>query len=214
MYRASTSVNLRANLADNETGTLTVSISTMRATGHDFLDIGTGGFTTTNYPGVPTIPADPNDEAVTGGGGRVFFTSTDQDGNFRVGGLFNVEQATGIATLNADAFSISGLQELQLGSVALGGTGATINEFSTDGTFTANSDSIVPTQKAIKTYITSQIGGGASELNVNTVTAGVVHISGNTITTTTSVPINITATMNFTGGISGSPVAMQQFILS
>jgi hypothetical protein len=51
-------------------------------------------------------------------------------------------------------------------------------------------------------------------LNVNTVTAGVVHISGNTITTTTSVPINITATMNFTGGISGSPVAMQQFILS
>ena len=80
--------------------------------------------------------------------------------------------------------------------------------------FTANSDSIVPTQKAIKTYITSQIGGGASELNVNTVTAGVVHISGNTITTTTAVPINITATMNFTGGISGSPVAMQQFILS
>ena len=191
-----------------------IRYSQVRLTGHDFLDIGTGGFTTTNYPGVPTIPADPNDEAVVGGGGRVFFTSTDQDGNFRVGGLFNVEQATGVATLNADAFSISGLQELQLGSVALGGTGATINEFSTDGTFTANSDSIVPTQKAIKTYITSQIGGGASELNVNTVTAGVVHISGNTITTTTAVPINITATMNFTGGISGSPVAMQQFILS
>ena len=191
-----------------------IRYSQVRLTGHDFLDIGTGGFTTTNYPGTPTIPADQLDEAVTGGGGRVFFTSTDQDGNFRVGGLFNVEQATGIATLNADAFSISGLQELQLGSVALGGTGATINEFSTDGTFTANSDSIVPTQKAIKTYITSQIGGGASELNVNTVTAGVVHISGNTITTTTAVPINITATMNFTGGISGSPVAMQQFILS
>ena len=191
-----------------------IRYSQVRLTGHDFLDIGTGGFTTTNYPGTPTIPSDQNDEAVVGGGGRVFFTSTDQDGNFRVGGLFNVEQATGIATLNADAFSISGLQELQLGSVALGGTGATINEFSTDGTFTANSDSIVPTQKAIKTYITSQIGGGASELNVNTVTAGVVHISGNTITTTTAVPINITATMNFTGGISGSPVAMQQFILS
>ena len=191
-----------------------IRYSQVRLTGHDFLDIGTGGFTTTNYPGTPTIPSDQNDEAVVGGGGRVFFTSTDQDGNFRVGGLFNVEQATGIATLNADAFSISGLQELQLGSVALGGTGATINEFSTDGTFTANSDSIVPTQKAIKTYITSQIGGGASELNVNTVTAGVVHISGNTITTTTAVPINITATMNFTGGISGAPVAMQQFILS
>ena len=57
----------------------------------------------------------------------------------RVGGLFNVEQATGVATLNADAFSIQQwLQELQLGSVALGGTGATVNEFSTDGTFAAN----------------------------------------------------------------------------
>ena len=83
-----------------------IRYSQVRLTGHDFLDIGTGGFTTTNYPGTPTIPADQLDEAVTGGGGRVFFTSTDQDGNFRVGGLFNVEQATGIATLNADAFSI------------------------------------------------------------------------------------------------------------
>ena len=32
MYRANTSVTLRANLADNETGTITVSISTCRAT--------------------------------------------------------------------------------------------------------------------------------------------------------------------------------------
>ena len=108
----------------------------------------------------------------------MFFTSTDQDGNFRVGGLFTVEQSTGVATLNADAFNISGLQELSLGSVALGSTGATINEFSTDGAFAANSDSIVPTQKAIKTYITSQIGGGSSKLNVNQITAGLVQISG------------------------------------
>ena len=34
-------------------------------------------------------------------GGRVFYTSTDQDGNFRVGELFEVEQSTGIVTLNA-----------------------------------------------------------------------------------------------------------------
>jgi hypothetical protein len=48
----------------------------------------------------------------------VFYTSTDQDGNFRVGRLFNVEQSTGIATLNADAFNITGLNELQLGAVS------------------------------------------------------------------------------------------------
>ena len=52
-----------------------------------------------------------------------------QDGNFRVGNLFNVEQATGVATLNAEAFNISGLQELTLGEVTLGGNRASISEF-------------------------------------------------------------------------------------
>ena len=63
------------------------------------------------------------------GGGRVFHLQQTQDGNFRVGDLFSIEQSTGIATLNADAFNISGLNQLELGSVELGGTGATITEF-------------------------------------------------------------------------------------
>ena len=200
--------------AHGEEITIRIRYSQVRLTGHDFLDVGTGNCISTNYPGIPAVPSDQADETVDSGGGRVFMTSTDQDGNFRVGDLFTVEQATGIATLNADAFSISGLQELQLGSVELGTAGATINEFSTDGTFTANSDQIVPTQRAIKTFITSQIGGGASELNVNSVTAGIVNIQGNTITTTTGARINTTATMHFSAGVSGAPVAMQQFLLS
>ena len=154
-----------------------IRYSQVRLTGHDFLDIGTGNFTNTNYPGIPLNDPDPTKETVESNGGRVFFTSTDQDGNFRVGDLFSVEQATGIATLNADAFNISGLQELQLGDLALGGTSASINEFSTDGTMSANSDAIVPTQRAIRTYIASQIGGGASSLNVNLIVAGFVVIT-------------------------------------
>jgi len=189
-----------------------IRYSQVRLTGHDFLDIGTGNFASTNYPGSPSIAPDPNDEIRTGGGGRVFYTSTDQDGNFRVGRLFNVEQSTGIATLNADAFNISGLQELTLGQLELGGTGATITEFSVDGTFTANSDNIVPTQKAIKTYIASQIGGGAGELNVNSITAGSIYISGQEITTTTGSQINILQKVNYTGGIGGSPVALNYFL--
>ena len=47
-----------------------------------------------------------------------------QDGNFRVGDLFSIEQATGVATLNAEAFNIAGLQELTLGEVTLGGNSA------------------------------------------------------------------------------------------
>ena len=192
--------------------TMRIRYSQVRLTGHDFLDIGTGNFADTNYPGIPVNPVNPETETVVGGGGRVFYTTTDQDGNFRVGGLFNVEQATGVATLNADAFNISGLQELSLGAVELGGTGATITEFSVDGTFTANSDNIVPTQKAIKTYISSQIGGGAGELNVNSITAGSVFITGQEITTTTEEQINILQKVNYTGGVSGSPVAMNYFL--
>jgi len=189
-----------------------IRYSQVRLTGHDFLDIGTGNFANTNYPGVPLIDPDPTKETNDFGGGRVFYTSTDQDGNFRVGELFSIEQATGIATLNADAFNISGLQELQLGALSLGGTAAVITEFSVDGTFTANSDNIVPTQKAIRTYIQSQIGGGAGELNVNKITAGTTVVTGNTISATAGNQINITSKVNFSGGVDGDPVAMNYFL--
>jgi hypothetical protein len=35
------------------------------------------------------------------------------------------------------------------------GTGATISRFSTDGTMAANSDSYVPTERAVRTYVTA-----------------------------------------------------------
>ena len=192
--------------------TLRIRYSQVRLTGHDFLDIGTGNFTDTNYPGIPANAPDADAETRESGGGRVFYTSTDQDGNFRVGDLFTVEQATGTATLDADNFSVSGLQELQLGSVSLGGTSATIREFSTDGTFAADSDNIVPTQRAIRTYINAQIGGGGATLNVNTLVAGNIQITGNTISTTDNSTIIVGATTNFTQGVSGTPLALQYFL--
>ena len=189
-----------------------IRYSQCRLTGHDFLDIGTGNFTTTNYPNTPLQDPVPAQETHEQGGGRVFFTSTDQDGNFRVGDLFTVEQATGTATLNADAFNIAGLQSLQLGSVALGTGGAAISEFSTDPFFTQNSDNVVPTQRAIKAYISSQIGSGSSTLNVNTLTAGQVFIADNYITTTNGLEIEVTSKMNFTKGVKGVPIAMNMFM--
>jgi hypothetical protein len=204
-----------AEAPEHETAvTIRRRYSQVRLTGHDFLDIGTGNFTQTNYPGLPLQDPIPANETVDSFGGRVFYTSTDQDGNFRVGGLFNVEQSTGVATLNADAFNIAGLNELSLGSVALGGSGATINEFSTDPFFTADSDNVVPTQRAIKAYITSQIGGGGSSLNVNTLTAGVVFIAGQSIATTTNQQININTKVNFTQGVVGIPLVLNYFLLN
>jgi hypothetical protein len=184
-----------------------IRFSQVRLTGHDFLDIGTGNFTDTNYPGTPLNLPNQANETVENDGGRVFFTATDQDGNFRVGDLFSVEQSTGVATLNAEAFNIAGLQELTLGEVTLGGNSASVTEFSTDPFFTANSDSVVPTQRAIKAYIEAQIGGGGASLNVNSVTAGDIFIANNVITTIDSSLINIKARVNFQGGVTGLPLA-------
>ena len=100
----------------------------------------------TNYPGGPSATADQSDEVNELNGGRVYFTSTDQDGDFRVGDLFRIQQATGVATLNADAFDLSGLSQLQLGSIGAE-LGVTINEFSTDETMGGNSNTSLYQQK-------------------------------------------------------------------
>ena len=130
--------------------------SQVRLTGHDFLNVGTGGTDTINWPGNPTqakvqanqvvtLPTDP---------GRVYYVATDEDGNFYVGDQFKVEQATGKATLDSSAFDLTGLESLQLGSIG-GLIGASVNEFSTDGTMAQNSNNKVPTQAAVRTYISS-----------------------------------------------------------
>ena len=191
--------------------TTRLKYSQTRLTGHDFLYIGTGNQTQTNYPYVNITSGIIGNQTYANVGGRVFYTSTDQDGNFNVGNLFTVQQATGVATLNASAFNLTGLQSLTLGSVTVGVGSATVTQFSTDPYFTANSDSILPTQKAIKSYITSQIGGGLSSLNVNSLTAGNIYLAGSTITTLTGGAITVATKLNFTGGIDGSPVALVWF---
>jgi hypothetical protein len=127
--------------------------SNIRLTGHDFLNIGTGGVASTNYPGVPAQAASQGNEVVELFPGRVFYVSTDQDGNFRVGEYFKVDQATGRATLNASAFDLSGLTSLRLGSIGAQ-LGELVNEFSSDVTLSGNSNSAIPTERAVKQYFT------------------------------------------------------------
>ena len=201
--------------------TIRESYSQVRLTFHDFLDIGTGNKNSTRYPlryleGYTDADADTikqNQETDFSDGGRVFYSSTDQDGNFRVGELFEVEQASGIITINADQFDLSGLTELSLGGVTLGGTGAVIREFSIDPLFTANSDSIVPTQKAVAAYVKSRITGGGSSVNVNKVTAGVITSgdSGQGLETTDGSTIQMKAKVSFEGGVGGDMAARAFF---
>ncbi len=156
--------------ADNTAVTIRQNFSQIRLTGHDFLNVGTGGITTTNYPGIPTQPPAQGNEINEVFPGRVYYVSTDQDGNFRVGEYFKIDQATGKATLNANAFDLAGLTSLRLGSIGAQ-LGETINEFSSDTTLSGNSNLAVPTEAAVKTYVDNE--------NSKIAPFGVVSVSAN-----------------------------------
>jgi len=146
------------------TAEITIAISLCRATGHDFTQIGTGGFNDSNYPNV--ILGDPEnplaisyDDSPTAIAaqvwerrkGRVFWMSTDQYGFFRVGKFFSVDQATGdiefageIGLTNANSLGFK--------------RGVTINEFSADDSMSDNSGQAVPVEKAVVGYINRVLG--------------------------------------------------------
>ncbi|MBR20674.1 MAG: hypothetical protein CMA64_11130 [Euryarchaeota archaeon] len=142
------------SIQDGEAGNITVGISTLRANGHDFDKIGTGGFNTTNYPsiiyGEPTQTATQSNEVNERGKGRVFFASTDQDGFFRVGKFFSVDQGTGTVTFAA-SIAISNLDGLGFKQ------GVRITEFSNDDTMSDKSPDAVPTEFAAEGFLSRRL---------------------------------------------------------
>ena len=175
--------------------------SLVRLTGHDFLQVGTGDSTTTNWPSNPTQPPSQADQIITNttDPGRVYYVATDELGNFFVGDYFQVDQATGQVTLDASAFNLTGLQSLRLGS--LGGLiGASVNEFSTDGTLAQNSDSKVPTQSAVKTYVDN-----ISTISGNLTITGNLQVDGTTTTVDTTNTTITDKLIELGTGTSGSP---------
>jgi len=153
--------------------------SQVRLTNHDFLNVGYGSQPESGYPGRPAVTElQAQNQTIENNFGRVFYTSTDQDGNFKVGGLFGVEQATGIVTLSASQFGLSGLDRLSLGGIAVGGSSVVVTQFSSDSTFVANTDTIIPTQKAVKSYLSARLSQGGSNTFTGQTTAGTVVIGG------------------------------------
>lgn len=208
LLEANVSVSPSVSVANSVANGTAVSIrskySQVRLTNHDFLNIGYGDQANSNYPGYPLAgySSTPSNQTVEANFGRVFYTSTDQDGNFKVGSLFGVQQATGIVTLSASQFGLSGLNSLSLGGISVGGSGVTVTLFSTDSTFTANSDAILPTQKAIKSYLTSRLSQGGSNTFTGQLTAGTVVVGG---------PNYIRSTL--ANGVAGSRVKMANKVL-
>jgi hypothetical protein len=200
------------------------NFSQIRLTGHDFLSVGTGGISTTNYPGLPSQQAQQGNETFNVFPGRVYYVSTDQDGNFRVGPYFAVNQATGSATLNASAFNLSGLTSLRLGTIGAQ-LGAQVDEFSTDGTMSQNSSTKVPTQSAVRTYLgasyqsfvpatdlTYDLGSSSKRwrslyVGAGSVTIGTITLSDSSGTLAiqssgANVPVNINSINNGTSNVS------------
>lgn len=219
IFRISPSLKVRNNLEHGTPTTIQINYSQCRLTGHDFLDIGTGNFEQTNYPELYSQPYlyEPESEVYEEDGGRVFYTSTDQSGNFRTGELFAVEQATGIVTISADFFDLSGLTELRLGGIRVGGTGAVVREFSTDALFIADSNNIVPTQRAVRAYLNNRLTVGGSEIATSSFIAGLIRVGPTSIGNTIQGKIVVTARAEFDGpnaGISGSILAQSMFYRS
>ena len=161
---ASAARQIPAGLKTGTTAEITISISLLRATGHDFTQIGTGSFNDSNYPNV--ILGQPvnsladfytdsdtatNSQVWERRKGRVFFVSTDQDGFFRVGKFFSVDQATGDITF-AGEIGLSNANSLGFKK------GVTINEFSADDSFADESGQAVPTEKAAGNFINRVLG--------------------------------------------------------
>ena len=158
------SLILSIGVPEGEGAEITVNISLCRATGHDFSNIGTGGYNSSNYPNVifgePTTTKTAvvtNEENIEKAQvwernkGRVFFASTDEDGFFRIGKFFTVDQGTGTVTFAAQ-IAISGLDGLGFRD------GETISKFSADTSMTQESNQIVPTEFAIVNYVNRRLG--------------------------------------------------------
>jgi hypothetical protein len=216
-FRLSPELKVRDQLEHQTNVILRERYSQCRITGHDFLDIGTGNFEETNYPELYSglfFSAEEN-EVYEESGGRVFYTSTDQSGNFRTGELFAVQQATGVVTISADFFDLSGLTELRLGGIRLGGTGAVVREFSTDPLFTEDSNNIVPTQRAISQYLANRLSVGGSEIATASFIAGLVLVGPDRIGHTLQGRIILPRRMDFVGpqaGVRGVALAQAMFL--
>jgi len=156
--------NLYAGIQKNQTALLTQKISTLRATSHDMVDVGTGGYADSKIPndlyGPPRNSHVTSNEVLEIGKGRVFYVTTDQDGTFSVGGLLVVDQATGSVNLNAPV-NIGTLPTLHLSK------GLTVDTISGDTAMTDDSDSVLVTEKAIVGFIERRLGTSVNSVGTS-----------------------------------------------
>jgi hypothetical protein len=198
-------ITLRTGLQDGAPAKITIDISTCRVTSHDFLDIGSGSYNQSNYPnvilGYPASAPIQENEVIERNKGRVFYMSTDQDGIFRVGRFFTVDQGTGTVTFAA-SIALSDVDGIGFKR------GVVVTEFSTDSAMADNADDAVPVESAIRGYINRRLGYDQAgnqvpqsdllgppvlQANGSVAMTGDLKMNGNTIVNIAPVVLGVTA---------------------
>lgn len=139
--------------------------STVNSSSHTFEYVGSG----INYTAFPQNGGITNvaSQSVEVDSGKCYVSATDQSGNFSVGPFFNVNLRSGKVTFNGSV-ALGILDSLQL----KGSPGVPIFEFSPDdnlGGSVGRSDTVLPTQKAVRDYINkSSVLGNFVGLNKGT----------------------------------------------
>ena len=163
---------------------------------HNMEYVGSG----TNYNALPWnggVPV-PANQIVEEDGGRVFFSTTDELGNFKVGSQFAVNGTTGEVTINSSSINLSGVN--QIGPFSRDGgittVGVVLREVSSNNTLFASTGTrdtnTVPTQSAVYNYLLNTYAPltGATLTNATlagTLTAnGSVGTAGQFLTTSTT----------------------------
>ena len=156
--------NVIASISNNDSALL-FAPSTVNSSSHTFEYVGTG----INYTAFPQNGGvtDETKQSVEISSGKTYVSATDQSGNFSVGPFFNVNLRSGKVTFNGSV-ALGVLDSLQL----KGSPGVPIFEFSPDndlGGSIARSDTVLPTQKAVRDYINkSSVLGNFIGLNKGT----------------------------------------------
>jgi len=92
------------------------------------------------------------------GGVEVFNASPDLQVVGGADSYITIDQTAGTAIVGPNSVEAMTLDE---NGLQLFTTGATINEFSTDGTLAGNSNTALPTEQAVKTYVDAQVLAGS-----------------------------------------------------
>jgi hypothetical protein len=177
-FNTSNVYTLKGGYPSTTGGQIIVKISTCRATGHDFCNIGTGGYNTSNIPtsiyGNPSLPFQPAQQTLEETVGRCFYVSTDENGIFKVGRFFEVDQGTGTVTFSA-SIALSNLSGLGFKR------GVVVAEFSTDPSMVNNATDTVPVQSAIRSFVDYRLGlsySGSAVSSGNLIGPGFLPLDG------------------------------------